>query len=211
MTRKQAISQAIAILEKEDKNQEICQKLTEILEELPITHWSDKTIFDVFDQYVLEHNCVPSRSEIKNNPNIPTHSTIKNRFGITLEEFYLKYYPNYIKKCDSTRYHYHSFNYWLDNFKLQYVKNNYPTQSQYNKLRDQNTPCSRHIIRMSKYNNWNELLIGCGFKVKGYNKNSTIAKQRDRPKFSVNVSRSTDIDFERINNIKEQLDALRRD
>lgn len=202
MTRKQAISQAISILEKDESNHEICEKLQEILEELPLTHWSDKTIFDAFDQYILEHNCLPSRTEIKLNSKIPTHPTIKNRFGLTLEEFYQKYYCDYINKNPSRIYHYQSVDYWLDNFKKQYIKNNYPPQKQYDALREDNTPSSRHIIKIAGYKNWNELLYYCGFKMHGHNNKSTIKVRKGEQKCYVRSSYQTinEEQIEKINN-----------
>ena len=207
MTRKQAISQAILILEKNTSNKEICEKLQEIFEELPLTHWSDKTIFDVFDQYILEHNCLPTKSEIARNPNIPKHPTIKNRFGLTLQDFYQKYYSKYVNKNPSRVYHYHNVDYWIDNFKKQYTKNNYPTQKQYDILREKNTPCSRHIIKISGYKNWNELLYHCGFKIHGQNCKSTIKPNGDKQSYSI-YSSCQIIDEYQIKKVTEYLQDI---
>lgn len=207
MTRKQAVSQAIAILEKEDKNQEICQKLQEIMLELPMTHWSDKTIFDAFDQYILEHNCLPSMSEISRNPKIPTHPTIKNRFGLTLQEFYKKYYNQYIRKSPSRVYHYHNTSYWIENFREQYTKNNYPSQKEYDSLRDKNTPCAKHIIKISGYKNWNELLYNCGFKIQGQNFKSTITMKNNKQTYTINSINNT-LDEQQIKKVKQHLQSI---
>ena len=208
MTRKQAILQAIAILKKNDENQEICRVLTELLHELPICHWSKKTILDAFDQYILEHNKLPSKSEIKDNPKIPTHSTIKNRFGLTLQNFYKEYYGDYIKKCPSRVYHYQSVDFWINNFKEQYIKNDYPTQREYDLLRDKNTPSSRHLVKISGYKNWNELLDNCGFEIHGQNCNSTIILSKKEFSYNVNFVRNKNVNENQIKEINDSLQKI---
>ena len=208
MTRKQAVLQAIYLLEKDINNKEICQVLYSILDDLPMCHWSDKAIFDAFDQYILDNNCLPSRNEIINNPKLPTHPTVKNRFGITLQEFYKKYYNQYIKKCPSRVYHYHTTDYWIDNFKEQYVKNNCPTQKKYDLLREKDTPCSRHIIKLNGSKNWNELLYDCGFEVQGQNRNSTVLVAKKKTKFTVTSVRNIDINEEQIKEVNARLQSI---
>lgn len=208
MTRKQAVLQAIEILSNNRNNDEICKVLNSILEDLPMSHWSDKAIFDAFDQYILDNNRLPSRNEIINNPKLPTHPTVKNRFGITLQEFYKKYYNQYIQKCPSRVYHYQSVEYWIENFKEQYAKLDYPTQNQYDLLREQNTPSSRHLVKLSETKNWNELLAMCGFKILGQNYNSTVLLQQERTKFTVTSVRNTDINEDQIKAINESLQSI---
>lgn len=208
MTRKQAILKSIEILSKNKNNYELCKSLQDILDELPMTHWSDKTIFDSFDQFILENGCLPGRSEIRNNPKLPTHSTVKNRFGLTLEEFYLKYYSQYIKQCPSRVYHYQNETYWINNFKEQYVKNNYPTQRNYDLLRDENTPCSKHIIKISNSKNWNDLLYNCGFEVKGQNIHSTILPRKKIVKYTITSTRNKNVNEDQIKNINKRLQII---
>jgi hypothetical protein len=208
MTRKQAVLQAIEILSKDKDNYELCEVLHSIFEDLPMSHWSDKAIFDAFDQYILDNCRLPSRNEIINNPKLPTHSTVKNRFGITLQEFYKKYYSQYIKKCPSRVYHYQSTEYWIENFKEQYIKNDYPTQKNYDLLREKDTPSSRHIIKLSSSKNWNELLYNCGFEVHGQNINSTILIQRNKTKFTVTPIRNIDVNEEQIKEINTHLQSI---
>ena len=197
-----------AILGKEEKNKEICNVLGSLLEELPICHCSDKTIFDAFDQYILDNNRLPGKSDIANNPKLPKHPTIKNRFGLTMEQFYFKYYKQYVKKCPSSVYHYQGAEYWIENFKEQYIKNNYPTQDKYNALRDKHTPCSRHIIKICGFKNWNELLHNCGFKVLGQNDNSTILKEEKKINYTVSSIRNISINGEQIKEINEHLQSI---
>lgn len=178
MTRKQAILQAISLLQTNSNNKELCVKLQEIYDDMPLTHWSEKAIFDAFDQYILDYGHLPSKAELSNNKNIPTHSTVKNRFNMTLEKFFEKYYGNYIKKCNSRVYGRFDKDYWINNFKEQYVKQDCPSMSEYDKNRNKGTPMSRHLIKICGFKNWNELLFYCGFKLHGSNNNSTIVQNK---------------------------------
>ena len=61
MTRKQALIQALQILEdKEAKN-----KIKEILDEMPFIHWSEKTIFDTIDQFIIDNKRIPNSRDFK--------------------------------------------------------------------------------------------------------------------------------------------------
>ena len=113
-----------------------------------------------------------------------------------------------MKKCPSSVYHYHDTEYWIKNFKEQYIKNNHPTQLQYDKLRDKHTPCTRHIIKLSGYKNWNELLYNCGFKIIGQNENSTIIRQEDKVDYTVNSIRNVTINSEQIKEVNERLQSI---
>lgn len=179
MTRKQAILQAITILST-NGNAALCDKLQEICDELPINHWSKKAVFDAIDQYILDNNKFPSKKEIEQNPNLPKHSTIRNRFGLSMKEFRLQFYPDFLNKCNSRIYWASSAEDWELFFKQQYKELNYPTMAQYDKLRIKNTPSARHIAKICNCKTWNELLHKCGFPIIGQNQNSIcrVPKQK---------------------------------
>ncbi|MCL2639140.1 MAG: hypothetical protein FWD48_12335 [Oscillospiraceae bacterium] len=88
MTRKQALHKALEVL----TDLEAIKKINELLEEMPLTCWSEAKIFDSIDQFVLDNGRNPTATDfIKNN--MPPHTVIKLRFGMTLGEFLAEYYP----------------------------------------------------------------------------------------------------------------------
>ncbi len=92
MTRKQAISTAIQALSKEGSNQEAIQVLQTMSDELPLNRWSETAIYDSVEQFILDHGRVPNASDFKLR-GLPPHPVIKNRFGITVQEWLAEHYP----------------------------------------------------------------------------------------------------------------------
>jgi len=88
MTRKQALHKALDVL----TDSEAISKINEIIDELPLTGWSERTIFDTIDQFVFNHGRNPTATDFIPKC-MPPHPVIKLRFGITLGEFLAKYYP----------------------------------------------------------------------------------------------------------------------
>ena len=88
MTRKQALHKALEVL----TDEEAISKINEILDDMPFTAWSERTIFDTIDQFVLDHGRNPTATDFIPK-GMPPHPVIKLRFGITLGEFLEKYYP----------------------------------------------------------------------------------------------------------------------
>ncbi|MCL2170173.1 MAG: hypothetical protein FWB74_09150 [Defluviitaleaceae bacterium] len=89
MTRKQALHKALEALTDETAK----AKITEILDDMPFTGWSENTIFDTIDQFILDHGRTPTMTDFKKK-GLPPHTVIKLRFGITLREFLDKHYPS---------------------------------------------------------------------------------------------------------------------
>jgi len=88
MTRKQALCKALEVVD----DKEVIRKINEILEDMPFTRWSERTIFDTIDQFVLDRGRNPTATDFIPK-GMPPHPVIKLRFGITLKEFLEKYYP----------------------------------------------------------------------------------------------------------------------
>lgn len=86
MTRKQALETAILLLEKEEAGKEAAEKLREVMEELPFTAWSDKTIRDTVEQFILDHGRIPTTADFKKRP-LPPHTVIRHRYGVTCGEW----------------------------------------------------------------------------------------------------------------------------
>jgi len=91
MTRKQALHKALEVLQ-ESGEFEAITKIHEIIEELPLTGWGERTIFDTIDQFVIDNGRNPTATDFIPK-GMPPHPVIKLRFGITLGEFLATYYP----------------------------------------------------------------------------------------------------------------------
>ena len=92
MTRKTALNQAIYILSQSEGNEEIIEKLHDLLEELPIIHWSDKSIHDRVQQFIEDNGRNPTTTDFKKK-GMPPHTVIKQKYGIILTEWLEKFYP----------------------------------------------------------------------------------------------------------------------
>lgn len=86
MTRKQALTQAIEVLKLSEENKEAVRILEELRGELPIIHWTDSSIRDTVEQYIVDNGKVPTPTAFKNG-GMPPHPVIKNKYGITVSEW----------------------------------------------------------------------------------------------------------------------------
>ena len=91
MTRKQAILQAISILEKNKKNAQTVEVLKDIYNELDWFIGLKKSILDAFTDFLLENNRLPTKKDLCVNR--PTLNTITRIFKVSgLIEFEKKYF-----------------------------------------------------------------------------------------------------------------------
>ena len=67
MTRKQALNKAIQALSKKKEYSEVIQLLQDIHDELPLIHWSDKSIRDTVEQFIVDNGRRPSATDFCNN------------------------------------------------------------------------------------------------------------------------------------------------
>lgn len=91
MTRKQALHKAIEVLKLQGEN-EAAAVLAELHGELPLIHWSDSSIRDTVEQYILDHGTPPTPSCFK-AAGMPPHTVIQNKYGITLSAWLAANYP----------------------------------------------------------------------------------------------------------------------
>ena len=92
MTRKQALHKAIKILSNSKENTEIIQLLQDIYDELPLIHWSDKSIRDTVEQFIIDNGRNPTATDFKRR-GMPPHPVIKQKYKITLGEWLELNYP----------------------------------------------------------------------------------------------------------------------
>lgn len=123
--------------------------------------WTKDAIFKAFDKYIEENGRLPNSHSIDEINSLPTHSSIKNRFGLTTKQFYKKYYPQYVNLCKSDCYHYNTKSFWKQDFIKQYKRMGTPTTIEYDKMRDCNTPCVIHLKKILEVKSWDDLLQEC--------------------------------------------------
>ncbi len=92
MTRKTAINQAIYILSQSKGNEEIIEKLQDILNEFPLIHWSDKSIRDRVEQFIEDEGRTPTVSDFRKK-GMPPHPVFKQKYNINLAEWLNQNYP----------------------------------------------------------------------------------------------------------------------
>lgn len=174
MTRKQALLKAINILSQDDSNNQIIEKLEEIIDEYPSFTWTDKSILDSIENYAIENNGIlPHSKELTTKNRLPSNTVIINKFGFTsICDFFDTYFPTFQRKekyINST-YRSKGEDYYLKTFKDNYTRiqtlldiKDVDTKT-YNQYKEHNTPHSYTIIKNCDCKTWNELLILCGFK-----------------------------------------------
>lgn len=92
MTRKQALHNVIQLLAESPEYAEEARILAELSSELPIIHWTDSSIRDAVEQYIVDHGKVPNPSDFK-KAGMPPHPVIKNKYKVTLKEWLEENYP----------------------------------------------------------------------------------------------------------------------
>ena len=159
MTRKDALREAIHIVSNarigKQRKAGIIAALELCQQELPFSHWSTEAIFDACDTWIAEHGELPMQAFL--SPQMPSHPTIKNRFGITAREFRDKYYP--MKDVSTrSRYHKRTISEWNDLFSKEFVRIRCTGQDNYNQQRNHELPTWNTIAAMNGCTTWKQLL-----------------------------------------------------
>ena len=92
MTRKEALKKAIVILSESPENIDITRFLQDIHDELPLIHWTDKSIRDTVDQFIIDNGRVPTATDFKKK-GMPPHPVFKQKYNLTLAEWLNENYP----------------------------------------------------------------------------------------------------------------------
>ena len=92
MTRKQALHRAITVLSQNEENYEAIRILEELSAELPLIHWSDSSIRDTVEQFILDNGRPPTASDFKKG-GMPPHMVIQNRYKMSLGQWLQENYP----------------------------------------------------------------------------------------------------------------------
>lgn len=94
MTRKQAITKAIAALHQTGENTEAIRVLEELSGELPIIHWSDTALRDTVDQFIADTGRMPTATDFK-KPGMPPYRVFMCNYGLTPTEWLQANYPEH--------------------------------------------------------------------------------------------------------------------
>ena len=173
MTRKQAVLQAIEQLDKDEENSSIVEKLKEILEELPLSVWTQKSIIDTVETYAIElGNMLPLATDLTSKNGLPSSTVIFNKFVITSMDIFLKeYFPMFNKQCKKhSPYNDKEKEYFVNTFIENYIriKNKFSLKyigsKTYDKYKEKNTPHTATIIKNCNCKSYEDLLILCGFQ-----------------------------------------------
>ena len=94
----------------------------------------------------------------------PRPNSVKITMGMTIGTYLELNYNEYLHRCQSRLYCKRTKEYWVENFKKQYIQFGKPTKEQYDKLRASGTPNSKTLTRIVGVSTWNKLLEHCGFQ-----------------------------------------------
>lgn len=163
MTRKRALLAAVRIVEsmkiKQEEKKEIIDGLNLCLSELPFSKWSKEAIFDACNQFIEENGKITLNDFKK--AELPSHPTIRNRFGMTLAEFCNEYYPDRMQAFIKSPYQNMSRQELTDIFKCEFNRIHPTSRKDYDKRRDKKTPCSTTIMARLNITKWLILLDQC--------------------------------------------------
>lgn len=184
MVRKEALRKAIEIIENTqiegNEREEIIAGLNLCLQELPFSHWTEAAIFDACDQWVQEHGELHLSAFV--SADMPSHPTIKNRFGMTAKEFRDTYYP-ISDVTTRSRYYKHSKAEWDDRFIAEFHRIRVRSQEDYNRRRNVELPTWVTMASMHGLTRWSDLLNELGLHVYG--------KECTRPAVKINLIEDT--------------------
>lgn len=177
MTRKKALQDTIEIIKNldmdEERREELITALQLCLSELPFSKWSKEAIFDACDQFVEEHGSLIINDLYKGQ--LPSHSVIKLKFGMTAKEFRDKYYPLTKPSLeDETK----------KIFLAEYERIHPISSDDYDSKRTPGTPCVTTIVKRLGVSSWSGLREK--FKL------PVFSKEREVRKFTVSSTHEID-------------------
>ena len=173
MHRKQALLKAIKILEETPGNEDVVEKLQDILSELPLSAWTQKSVIDSIESYAYEHdNTLPSTSELITANKLPSNTQIKYLFKTSsMVSFFNEYFPHLKSKPKQlSKYDGMSKECLINIFKENYerIKNEFDLKTVSNRMyrayKAENAPCIETVMKKCGCKTYDELLILCGYK-----------------------------------------------
>ena len=128
--------------------------------------WTKNTINQAFDEFVKKYDRLPTREEMykKYRGKFPRPLSVKIAFDMTLSEYFNTHYSIYLNRCQARIYDKRTKEYWVEDFKKQYIEYDYPVEAVYNKLRNPKTPNTRTMAKIIGVTTWTEVLDYCGLQ-----------------------------------------------
>ena len=125
--------------------------------------WTDITIKQAFDEFIKENGRLPTKREMydKHKGKFPRPLSAKLTLGVTLAQYIKENYSFYQKTNSTKMYGNKPDEYWIQDFKKQYIENGCPTEKMYNKLRKPQTPNSQTLAKIIGVETWGEVLDYC--------------------------------------------------
>lgn len=181
MTRKQAINQAISALSEKEEYREVISVLQDIYDELPLIHWTDKSIRDTIEQFIIDNGRAPTATDFRSK-GMPPHPVIKQKYKITLAEWLEQNFPVHKPTYEELKEKY------TREFISDYARIKPKSQEEFNRNRTKGTRGWQTLAAYYDVKSWRNLL-------KKLNLPLYFELHRDRvtPKFNVNII--SDCDF----------------
>lgn len=180
MTRKQAITKAIAALQQEGGNEETIQVLKDLSAELPIIHWSDATLRDTVDQFIADTGRIPAATDFK-KPGMPPYRVFMCNYGLTPTQWLQANYPEHYPTQDELKDQFTKA-FFEDYLRLQ------PTSAEdFNQRRSDQSRGWRCVARYHHLGTWTSLIDHLGLP--------KYSDPKDRVPAKVTVVVHNDYDF----------------
>lgn len=168
MTRKKALEEAIHIVANarigKQRKADLLDALDLCRRELPFSRWSREAIFDACDTWVQERGELSVRAFASRQ--MPSHTVIQNRFGMTAREFRDRYYPLSSPPAGG-RYQKRGAEEWNALFIREFSRLGCTGQKDYNSRRDRGLPTWNTMAAMNGCGTWRQLLKLCGLETYG--------------------------------------------
>lgn len=140
-----------------ETRENIVEKLELCITELPFSRWSEAAIFDACDQFIADHGRPLYLNDFTSRE-LPSHPTVKNRFGMTLREFRDRYYPlprKEYRTIDGVPLNAQGL---IRAFGEEFNRIGARTREDYDRRRNKQYPCSAFLLKVSRAASWAELL-----------------------------------------------------
>lgn len=126
--------------------------------------WTETAIRQAFDGFVEKYNRLPTKQEMyeKYNGRFPRPLSAKLTLGMTLSKYLKLNYTTYLNRCQSSVYGRMPKEYWVEDFKKQYIKYGSPSEDRYNQIRSPQTPNTQTIAKIIGVGTWCDVLKYCG-------------------------------------------------
>lgn len=127
--------------------------------------WTETAIKRAFDDFIKQYDRLPTKQEMyeKYHGKFPRPLSAKLTLGITLDKYLQINYTTYYKRKQAKIYGAMPDEYWIKDFKNQYIKYGKPIEDVYNKRRNPQTPNTQTLAKIIGVTTWREVLNHCGF------------------------------------------------